>query len=219
MSYDKVLGCAVAAVFALGVSSARADDDGAWEVRLRAVRLVPSNNSDAYAPLGIPADAIHINGKWLPDLDFEHFFSAHWSSELLLTYPQAQTVTVEKSALGGPTAIGTFKHLPPTLTLKYDFCPNQAFQPYIGAGVNITLISKTTLYVPTVGRLDLDTWSVGPAAQAGFDYKLAAHWYLSADLKWAMIRSDVKFQGTKISEARIDPLLFGIGVGYRFGGK
>jgi len=219
MSYDKVIGCAVAAVLAVGVSSARADDDGAWEVRLRAVRLDPSNSSDAYAPLGIPADAIHINGKWLPDLDFERFFSPHWSSELLLTYPQTQTVTVEKSTLGGPTALGTFKHLPPTLTLKYDFSPNRAFQPYIGAGVNITLISKTNLYVPTVGRLDLDTWSVGPAAQAGFDYKLADHWYLSADLKWAMIRSDVKFQGTKISEARIDPLLFGIGVGYRFGAK
>ncbi len=32
-----------------------------------------------------------------------------------------------------------------------------------------------------------------------------------------MIRSDVKFDGAKISEARIDPFLFGMGVGYRFG--
>ncbi len=186
---------------------------------MRAVRLDPSNSSDAYSPLGIPRDAIHINGKWIPDLDFEHFFTAHWSSELLLTYPQTQTVTVEKSALGGPVSIGTFKHLPPTITLKYNFMPGETLQPYIGAGLNITLISNSNLNVPTVGRLTLDTWSFGPAAQAGFDYKLADHWYLSADLKWAMIRSDVKFQGTKISEARIDPLLFGVGVGYRFGPK
>jgi len=128
-------------------------------------------------------------------------------------------VTVEKSALGGPTSIGSFKHLPPTLTLKYNFMPGNAFRPYVGAGLNITLLSDTHLNVPTVGRLDLDTWSFGPAAQAGFDYKMADHWYWSADIKWAMIRSDIKFQGTKISQARIDPLLFGIGVGYRFGSK
>jgi outer membrane protein W len=33
---------------------------------------------------------------------------------------QKQTVTIERSVLGGPTAIGTFKHLPPMLTLKYN---------------------------------------------------------------------------------------------------
>ena len=134
------------------------------------------------------------------------------SSELLLTVPQSQRVT----ALGGPTTIGTFKHLPPTLLAKWNFLPESTVQPYVGAGVNITLISNVNLNVPTVGRLDLDRWSVGPAVQAGFDYKLADHWFLNADLKWAMIRSDVKFRGGKISEVRLDPFLFGIGVGYRF---
>jgi outer membrane protein len=212
----RIGACAVVLATVLGTGSARADD-GPWEVRLRAVNLDPANKSDAFAPLAIPADAIHINGKWIPDLDFEYFFSPHWSSELLLTYPQSQRVTVEKSALGGPTAIGTFKHLPPTLTVKYDFLPNNTFQPYVGAGVNLTIISDVHLNVPTVGRLDLDKTSVGPAAQVGFDYKLADHWYLSADVKWVMIRSDVKFAGTKIAEARIDPFLFGVGFGYRFG--
>jgi outer membrane protein len=213
--FDRLLSIASTVILGCGAAAAQADA-GSWEVRLRAVRLTPANNSDAYAPLAIPSDAIHINGKWIPDVDFEYFFTPHWSSELLLTWPQKQTVTVQKSALGGPTAIGTFEHLPPTLTLKYDFLPGQVFQPYIGAGVNMTLISKSNLNVPTVGRLDLQTWSIGPAAQAGFDYKLADHWYLSADVKWVMLRSDVKFRGTKISQARIDPLLFGIGAGYRF---
>jgi len=75
------------------------------------------------------------------------------------------------------------------------------------------------LNVPTVGPLSLDHTSIGPAAQAGFDAKIADHWFLNSDVKWAELRSDVKFDGTKISQARIDPLLFGIGVGYRFGGS
>jgi outer membrane protein len=210
--------CAAAVALTLAAAVARADE-GPWEVRLRALYLSPANDSDAYAPLQIPANAIHINGKWIPDLDFEYFFSPHWSSELVLTYPQSQTVTVEHSALGGPVTIGTFKHLPPTLTVKYDFLPGEAFQPYLGAGVNLTFISAVHLSVPTVGALHLDSTSVGPAAQAGFDYRIADQWYLNADIKWAMIRSDVKFNGVKITQARIDPFLFGVGVGYRFGGR
>jgi outer membrane protein len=214
------------AAVALGVAGvlagtvARADDDGPWEVRLRAVYLSPANKSDAIPALAVPADDIHVNSKWLPDLDFEYFFTPNWSSELILTYPQSQTVTVEKSALGGPTDIGTFKHLPPILTAKYNFNPAGDFRPYLGVGVNLTLISNVNLAVPTAKPipLSLDSTSVGPAAQAGFDFRIAEHWFLNADVKWAMIRSDVKFDGTKLTQARIDPLLYGVGIGYRFGG-
>jgi outer membrane protein len=58
---------------------------------------------------------------------------------------------------------------------------------------------------------------VGPAAQVGFDYKLADHWYFNADVKWVKIGSDVDLPGgTKISTVHLDPFLFGVGVGYRF---
>jgi len=210
------MAAAVVSVSAMTAARADQDQEGALEMRVRAVYLDPANGSDAYAPLAIPQDAIHINSKWLPDVDFEYFFAPHWSSELVLTYPQSQTVTVEKSALGGPTAIGSFKHLPPTLTLKYDFLPDGVFRPYLGVGVNLTLISDVSLNVPTVGPLTLDKSSVGFAAQAGFDVQLAPHWYANADLKWVEISSDVKFDGTRISTAHIDPLLIGVGVGYRF---
>jgi len=196
---------------AIAFSTARADDDP-WEVRLRAVYLDPANKSDAIPGLA-PENAIHINDKWLPDLDFEYFFTPHWSTELVLTYPQSQTVTVSG------TAIGTFKHLPPVLTAKYDFLPDHDFQPYVGAGINVTIISDVNLAVPGVGELKLNSTSVGPAVQAGFDYKLQKHWYLNADVKWFKLGSDVDpASGTRVSTVHIDPLLFGIGIGYRFGG-
>jgi len=197
------------------VTTAHADD---WEIRVRGIYLAPANDSDAYSPLRIPKDAIQVNDKWVPDLDGEYFFTPHWSSELVLTYPQKQSVTLEHSALGGPVDIGTFQHLPPTLTLKYNFLPNQAFQPYLGAGLNVTSIMNVELHVPTVGRLSLDRTSVGAAAQGGLDYQIGTHWYLNADAKWLTLRSDVKLGGRKISQARIDPFLVGVGIGYRFGG-
>ncbi len=199
------------ALMAIAFSSVRADDDP-WEVRLRGVYLDPANKSDAIPGLA-PENAIHINDKWLPDLDFEYFFTPHWSTELVLTYPQSQTVTVSG------TAIGTFKHLPPVLTAKYDFLPDHDFQPYVGAGVNVTIISDVNLAVPGVGELKLNSTSVGPALQTGFDYKLRDHWYLNADVKWFKLGSDVDLAGgTRVSTVHIDPFLFGIGIGYRFGG-
>src|SRR5450631_3104144 len=196
---------------AIPFSSVRADDDP-WEVRLRGVYLDPANKSDAIPGLA-PKDAIHINDKWLPDLDFEYFFTPHWSTELVLTYPQTQTVTVSG------TTIGTFKHLPPVVTAKYNFLPDQYFQPYVGAGINVTIISAVNLAVPGVGALKLNSTSVGPALQTGFDYKVHDHWYLNADIKWFKLRSDVDLAGgARVSIVHIDPFLFGIGVGYRFGG-
>ena len=203
---------------ALGSALARAQDNP-WEVRLRVLYLDPANQSDPVPLLKAPRNAIHINGRWLPDLDIEYRFSPYWSSELLLTYPQSETVTIKRSALGGPTRIGTFHQLPPTLLLQYSFYPEDRFQPYVGVGVNVTILSDVHLSVPGVGPLQLDRTSVGPAAQAGFDFRLTGNWYFNADIKWAMIRSEVTYGGARISKVRIDPLLFGLGVGYRFGGE
>lgn len=194
------------------VQPARADDDP-WEVRLRGVYLDMANKSDPIPALAVPQNAIHVNSKFLADLDLEYFFTPNWSSELVLTYPQTQAVTVDG------TRIGEFKHLPPMLTAKYDFLPHQDFQPYVGVGVNVTVIWDTNLSVPGVGPLRLNSTSVGPAAQAGFDYKIADHWYLNADVKWAKLGSDVDLPGgNKVSTVHLDPFLFGLGVGYRFGG-
>ena len=125
---------------------------------------------------------------------------------------------MRQSALGGPADIGTFKHLPPTLTVKYNFIPDGAFRPYVGLGFNLTLISKVDLTVPTSPplSLDLSKTSVGPAVQGGFDYEVADHWFVNADIKWAMLRADVKLDGTKLAQVRLDPLMLGIGVGYRW---
>lgn len=201
--------------------AARADDgaaisDGPFEIRLRAAYLDMLNHSDAIAALAVPENAIHVNSKWLPDLDFEYYFLPNWSAELVATYPQKQTVTVEQSALGGATNIGTFKHLPPTLTVKYGFLPNSVFRPYVGVGINVTAIFDQNIAVPTVGRLDLDHTSVGFAGQVGFDYKIADHWFANLDAKWIQIGSDVKLDGTQISTVHLNPWLLGFGVGYRF---
>ncbi|HEY9223659.1 MAG TPA: OmpW family outer membrane protein [Variovorax sp.] len=215
----KNLACALVATL-LGTLSAvpalAQEAQGNWLVRARAVYLDPANNSDAIGALAVPKDAITINSKTIPEFDITYFFTPNIAAELVLTVPQKQRVTIEQSALGGPVEIGTFKHLPPTLTLQYHFLPEGTFRPYVGAGFNYTRISSTNLNVPTVGRLDLDHNSFGLAVGAGFDIKIAKNVFLNFDVKKVQIRTDVSLNGTKLSTVKVDPLLVGVGIGYRF---
>ena len=205
----------VAAPSAFAQSSA-SDTQGNWLIRARAVRIDTANKSDPIPSLAVPGDAIHVNSKTIPEVDITYFFTPNIAAELVLTVPQKQRVTVEQSALGGPVDIGTFKHLPPTLTLQYHFLPEGTFRPYVGAGFNYTRISSTNLNVPTVGRLDLDHNSFGLAVGAGFDIKIAKNVFLNFDVKKVQIRTDVSLNGTKLSTVKVDPLLVGVGIGYRF---
>jgi outer membrane protein len=179
--------------------------EGPWMVRLRAVSLQPADKSDA-AP-GIPADAIHVSSKTIPEVDISYFFTKNFAAELVLTVPQEHDVTV------AGTKIGTFKELPPTLTAQWHFLPGQTVDPYVGLGLNLTLISDVKL---ANGALDLDKSSLGPAAQAGVDFKVAKQCFINLDVKYVQIRSDVKAGGTKVTTVKVDPMLYGVGVGYRF---
>lgn len=203
---------AMGAVVSMPAKAEGANEDGRFMVRVRAVNLDPANDSDAIPGLGVPSNAIHVEDRVIPEIDFTYFFTKNIAAELVLTYPQKHDV----SLMG--TNIGSFKHLPPTLTLQYHFLPDAQFRPYVGAGVNYTRLSSVNLNVPGVGELDLENDSIGGALQAGFDYKLNQNWYLNVDVKKVWISSDVtlKATGAKVSSVGVDPILFGIGVGYRF---
>jgi outer membrane protein len=77
------------------------------------------------------------------------------------------------------------------------------------------LIFDDDLYAgPT--RLKLENFSVGPAGQAGFDWTLNEKWALNVDVKRVFLRTDVTAGGAKLTEARLDPWLYSVGLRYTF---
>jgi outer membrane protein len=66
------------------------------------------------------------------------------------------------------------------------------------------------------GKAGLEHDSFGFALQAGVDYAIDKKWSLNIDVKKVQIRSDVFIGGAKASAVKVDPLLVGVGVGYRF---
>ena len=82
--------------------------DAPWMARVRAVQLQSANKDTTGLDLS-------INDKIIPEIDFSYFFMPQVAVELVLTYPQKQTIR------SGGTDIGSLKHLPPTLIAQYHF--------------------------------------------------------------------------------------------------
>lgn len=190
---------AVAALCALMSGAAFAQQaEGPWLVRARAVNLQASNGDTT--GLGLST-----NNKWLPEVDFTYFINKNIAAELILTVPQSQTL------YSNGAAIGSFKHLPPTLTLQYHFDMN-GFKPYVGAGINYTRLSSINL----PAGVSVDSSSFGPALQAGVDIPVGKNLYVNFDVKKVYIRTDVSAAGSKLGTFKVDPLLVGVGLGWRF---
>lgn len=183
-----------------------------WSIRLRATYLETVDKSDAFTALSINfgADAVSVNDKLIPEIDVGYAFTDTLSAELVLTIPQTQEVS-----LAGVGKLGTFKHLPPTLLMQYRAFPGGSFRPYVGVGVNYTLIWSDKLVVANV-PLGLESNSIGLAAQFGADWKLDDHWSFNVDVKRAAIRSDVFAGGARLTTAKLDPWLYAVGLRYDF---
>ena len=196
---------AVAALTSGAAMAQTAEAAGPFMVRLRAVHI-DSQNKDSTG-LGLS-----INNKWIPEVDVSYFFTPNFAAELILTYPQKHDLRA------GGDKIGSLKHLPPTLLAQYHFTNMGAFKPYIGAGVNYTRFSNVR-FDPAVAAalspsIKKNSW--GGALQVGFDYALDKNWSLNFDIKKVYISTDVYSAGNKVGTFKVDPVLVGVGVGYRF---
>ncbi len=194
------LAIASLALLASGAAIAQDFTAGSLLVRARVVHLDSANKD--YTGLDLS-----INNKTLPEVDFTYFFSPNLAAELVLTVPQKQRV------YAGATQIGSLKHLPPTLTLQYHFNHASGIKPYVGAGVNYTRFSSVDLLG---GAADLKRNSYGLAFQAGVDFPLSKNLYLNVDVKKVYIKTDVIAGGNNLGTFKVDPVLVGVGLGWRF---
>lgn len=210
----KLVGLALLGTCLSAAQVAQAGVDQPWQINFKVSQLNMANKSQAIAALGVPQDAIHISDEVIPEIDIVYFWTPNWATELVLTIPQKHEVSIQN---GGSTSLGTFKHLPPTLSMQYHFGSMSKFKPYVSLGVNYTRFSDVKL-TSAAGALDLERDSFGLAYGVGANYQLENGWYLNFDVKKMNLRSDFYLvsTGAKVSEVKADPLLVGFGVGWRF---
>jgi outer membrane protein len=191
---------ALAAASLIGTQAFAQAKEGPWMVRARAVNLASANTDST--GLGLS-----VNDIVLPEVDISYFFTPNIAAELILTVPQEHTL---KSTVAG--RVGTLSQLPPTLLVQYHFTQFAGFKPYVGAGINYTRFTQSDL-LPGV---TIDNSSTGTALQVGVDVPLSGNMYFNFDVKKVLIGTDVYVGGVKQGSFKVDPLLVGVGLGWRF---
>lgn len=184
-----------------------------WQVRVRALAIVP----DEGAVIEAIGGDVDISTAVIPELDFSYFFTEHWAAELILGTSRHDVEAVGTAA--GDIDLGHVWLLPPTLTLQYHFTGHK-LRPYLGAGLNYTIFYGSD-EGPVADRVDYDN-SAALALQLGVDYDLGNQWFLNVDLKKIFLATDATIDATTAlgatvgAEVDIDPLIIGIGLGYKF---
>lgn len=195
MSRKWIAGMVAVAAFAGGAAQAAQGD---WLARARVIHINPDVSSSALN--------IDVDSRTTVELDFSYFVTKNLALELILA-------TAKHDVTAGGVAIGSVKHLPPTLTLQYHFAPDAAFRPYVGAGLNYTRFYDVNLGGGTI-TVDRNSW--GGALQAGADIQITKAVFLNVDVKKIWIETDVKAAGVTVANLKVNPVVLGVGLGMKF---
>jgi len=186
--------------------SALGAESNPWLVRAGASLVQPDSDNGS-----LDVGSINVDGAYSFTFNVSYFFTPEVAVELLAAYPFSHDFTVH---VGSANVDGKVDHLPPTLSVQYHFLPNERWRPYVGAGVNYTMFSNAKLdNVPASVSLDD---SIGLALQTGIDIALTDNWLVNFDVRYIHINSDVKVGGSNVGTVDINPMVYGLNVGYRF---
>lgn len=214
-----ILILALAGILGSSLQSAIAYEKGDWVVRAGITHVAPDDTSDnvfvAGADLGL---GVNVDSNSQLGLNLVYFFSPQVAIEILAATPFSHDI-----GLNTVDTLGSTKHLPPTVSANYYFAdPSQAFQPYVGAGINYTIFfdEQFTATNENAGFSDLELdSSFGLSAQIGFDYMLDNNWLVNASVRWIDIDTEASFDlnGSAGSvDVSIDPFVYSLTLGYKF---
>lgn len=198
------LSLAVAATLCLAAPAGALAEQGDWLLRAGASSVQPKDDNLVLAPDTI----LQVDDDDRFTFDVTYMLFDHWGIELLAADDFNHGFTVPGAGISG-----FVEHLPPTLSLQYHFLPDARIRPYVGAGLNYTIFSNET---SNAGRLNL-RGSFGPAVQAGVDIGITRNIFLNGVVRWIDIDSDASLGGADIGTIEIDPIIYGVHLGYRFG--
>ena len=141
----------------------------------------------------------------------EYFFNDNISAELLLATPISHDILIN-----GAEAV-KIKHLPPTLTAKYNFKNSTGFTPYIGVGATAFIAWDEETSGVLAGTKVKVKDDYGYAAQLGFNYQPAdaKNWGVFVDVRYADLNPKVEtvVENFKLD---IDPVIYTLGYSYKF---
>jgi len=227
------LFAASALALAIAAPSVHAHQAGDIIVRAGAVTVqTHESTSGVKGDRGTLGTLGNLRGKTTIDndtqlgLNFAYMITDQWGVELLAATPFKHTAKIKNTGSIADGKLGSFKHLPPTLSaVYYPLNSNSAFKPYVGAGINYTWFFDESLSssAKAPGRdftsLNINN-SWGWAAQVGADYMLTDNIMLNGQVRYIDIDTTAYASHKTLGRAKVNvdvkPWVYMLGLGYKF---
>ncbi len=120
---------------------------------------------------------------------------------------------------GANGKVGSVDSQPYALSGQYHFRPADSLvRPFVGLGYYEQNFSDESVEASgslAGQRLGVET-SKGAMATAGVDVKLSPSWFARADVRYLNGDSDLYLDGQTVAEAKVNPVILGVGLGARF---
>ena len=194
-----------AALLAPFVSAEASWERTDWIVRGGVSQVDPKSGDLSLSPtttLGVDDDTGF-------SFDITAMLSQNWGAELFAAPAQNHTTT----AITGRSVAqyGEVEPLIETLTAQYHFNPLGRMRPYVGAGLGYAQFSGERPAGLSLGS----SW--GPAAVAGIDLGVTQRFFVNLSARWVNVESKVKLNGDRVGDVALDPMIYSLNLGYRFG--
>lgn len=188
--------------------AALAGEPGSWMARVRLINIMPDEEGTTAA-----LSSATVDDNFTIEVDLTYFFTENWAIEAIAATSGHQVNVPDVGVYG------SLRHLPPTINLQYHFAPDGRYRPYLGFGVNYTMVYETA---GDLDLVDVDD-SFGFAAQAGMDFAIGPNTVFNLDIKYIDISFEVTDvdgvlveSGTVLGDVDVNPWVIGFGFGYQF---
>ena len=212
-------------VLAMSAPVITAAEDGDWLLRAGVHQINPDKEN---LP-GVLGGNVVLDKGTAFTIDAEYMLTRHFGIDLFVPTFTSHDIQLKNTSLGDSANIGETDLFAPILGLNWHMNVDGPIRPYLGIGVNWSEFSGEELsggVVPAGTRLEVDqAW--GPAGRAGVDIGTSERWFLNLDVRYveldtdfeARVPSGLGFANMPLGEATIDPWIYGIAVGFRFGAE
>nr|WP_207750108.1 OmpW family outer membrane protein [Luteimonas sp. MC1750] len=197
----------VPAALALAIAPAAFAQDNAPDKRVSVTAgyslVEPTRNPE------IAGARTQFDGEGTPTLGVTYHITDNWGVEAWAADSYGQRVNTAAGKAGSVDA------QPYSLSGQYRFgTSDSTVRPFVGLGYHETNYDSET---PTAAgqRVGVET-AKGGVATVGMDVNISPTWFARADARYFQADSDVHIDGVKAGDAKLDPVMVGVGIGARF---
>ncbi len=196
----------VPAALALAIAPAAFAQDNAPDKRVSVTAgyslVEPTRNPE------IAGTRTQFDGEGTPTLGVTYHITDNWGVEAWAADGYGQRVNTPAGKAGSVDA------QPYSISGQYRFgTADSTVRPFVGLGYHETNYDSETM--ASGDRVGVET-AKGAVATVGMDVNLSPTWFARADARYFQSDSDVNINGVKAGDAKLDPVMVGVGIGARF---